>query len=104
MEMETKLTEEQQDMFTYIDDKVTEYVKENEVSPFNDIQEKQKDGKGTGELQVDMDAEFEKELVEHFGEETSKALGIYFTEIIKLAMIEMDENEKEKEKEKDQDD
>ena len=69
---------------------VTEWIKVNEVSPFTNIEMKEDD---SGEVVVDMVADFESSISEAFADRTSEVLGDYITAIVQSAIGEMDRNQ-----------
>ena len=57
---------------------VSEYFHKHQESPFKDFHEKE-----DNQMAVDLDSDFEKELVETFGDKTSEVLGEYISDLIR---------------------
>ena len=70
-----------------MEDLVFEYIQENEVSPFVDIQS----GEDTNTLQIDMDKEFENNLEKEITGSLEDVVGEFFTNLFK-DIIENEEN------------
>jgi hypothetical protein len=100
--MARELTEVQQKLFEVVDTMVVEYVKDNEVSPFRDIQQTEGEG-DTISLSIDMDKDFEDKLQNKLKDKTNEALEVYFSRILELMAEDLEQNP-EKYEQKDEED